>query len=102
MIKLIALTVVKELEKDAISLLKKAGILTWSTINMEGHKQYNENHIENNWFSSSHNNVDSVLLFSFTENEKIEGLIHLLNEFNQKSDCSNPIKLAAMHVEQFI
>jgi hypothetical protein len=102
MIKLIALTVVKEMEKDAVSLLKNAGIATWSTIIMEGHKQYNENQIETNWFSSSHNNVDSVLLFSFTENEKIEGLIRLQNEFNQKSDCISPIRLAVMHVEQFI
>jgi hypothetical protein len=46
--------------------------------------------------------VDSVLLFSFTENEKIEGLIRLLNEFNQKADCSSPVKLAVLHVEQFI
>lgn len=102
MIKLIALTVVKELEKDAVSMLKKAGILTWSTINMEGHKEYSETLIETNWFSSTHNNVDSMLLFSFTENEKIEGLIRLLNEFNQKADCSSPVKLAVLHVEQFI
>jgi len=102
MIKLIALTVVKELEKDAVSILKNAGILTWSTINMEGHKQYDQNLIETNWFSSSHNNVDSLLLFSFTEKEKIDGLIRLLNEFNQKADCTSPVKLAVMHVEQFI
>ena len=102
MIKLIALTVVKELEKDAVSMLKKAGIHAWSTIHMEGHKEYSETLIETNWFSSTHNNVDSVLLFSFTENEKIEGLINLLNEFNQKADCSSPVKLAVLHVEQFI
>lgn len=102
MIKLIALTVVKELEKDAVSMLKKAGILTWSTIHMEGHKEYSETLIDTNWFSSSHNNVDSVLLFSFTENEKIEGLIRLLNEFNQKADCSSPVKLAVLNVEQFM
>ena len=102
MIKLVALTVVKELEKDAVSMLKKAGILTWSTIHMEGHKQYKENQIEKNWFSSIHNDVDSMLLFSFAENEEIEGLIRLLNEFNQKADCSSPVKLAVLNVEQFI
>jgi len=102
MIKLIVLTAVKELEKDAISLLKKAGLLTWSAINMEGHKQHSENHPEQNWFSSSHNNVDSVLLFSFTENGKIESLISLLNDFNKNADCTNPIRLAVMNVEQFI
>lgn len=102
MIKLIVLTAVKELEKDAIFLLKKAGLHTWSAIRMEGHKQHTENQLENNWFSSSHNNVDSVLLFSYTENEKIELLISLLNDFNKNADCTSPIKLAVMNVEQFI
>lgn len=102
MIKLIALTAVKEFENETISLLKKAGIPVWSKMNMDGFKNSEVGNLGSNWFSSSRNSVNSILIFSFVETERIEMMKELVQEFNKTIESENPIHFAVINVEQFI
>jgi hypothetical protein len=102
MVKLIALTAIKEFEKKTVELLRKASIPVWSVFNIDGFKNNLEDNLESKWFSGASQNVRSIMVFSFVEEEKIEFLIKELEQFNQTIESSNPIRLAILNVEKFI
>ncbi|MGB5244847.1 MAG: hypothetical protein WBN28_06215 [Lutimonas sp.] len=102
MVKLIALTAVKEFEKKAVELFRKASIPVWSVFNIDGFKNNPEDSIESNWFSGASHNVRSIMVFSFVDEDKIEVLTKELEKFNLTIESSNPIRLAVLNVEKFI
>ncbi|MFD1315900.1 hypothetical protein [Namhaeicola litoreus] len=102
MVKLIALTAVKEFEKKTVELFRKASIPVWSVFNIDGFKNNPEDSLESKWFSGASQNVRSIMVFSFVEEEKIDHLINELEKFNQNIESSNPIRLAVLSVEKFI
>jgi hypothetical protein len=102
MVKLIALTAVKEFEKKAVELFRKSSIPVWSVFNIDGFKNNPEDNLESNWFSGASHNVRSIMVFSFVDEEKIDVLTKELEKFNLTIESSNPIRLAVLNVEKFI
>lgn len=100
--KLLLITSILEFEKEVCQLFKKAEIIVYSSSDIQGHKIFNGNDIQNNWFSSQKNTVNSKLYFSFTSEEKSDKILKSVEQFNAETTSSNPIKAIVLDIEKYI
>lgn len=100
--KLLIITSVKQYEKETVRLLKKANITAFSNADINGFKTSDKENLISNWFSSATDNVKSILFFTFTENEKIDVLLHEINIFNAALESDNPLRAIVLDVEKFV
>lgn len=100
--KLVIVTVVKEFEKEIPKLFKEANIESFSEGAIDGYKSPNVMFRTSNWFPTEKGGVQSSLLFSFTEEEKIDVLFGLIKTFNKNLETKNPIRAVVVPVEKYI
>ena len=99
--KLLIVTAVKSYEKEAVKLFKQAGILAFSNTDINGFRALDQEDLIDNWFSSSTQNVKSVLFFTFTEEEKIDLLLKELEILNARIESENPPRAIVLNIEKF-
>lgn len=100
--KLVIVTAVEQFHDDILKLFKKADIRSFSESDIEGYKNAPALLSTSNWFASERTGTDSIMLFSFTEKEKIDVLFNLLEDFNLKMETHNPIKAVVLPIERYI
>lgn len=100
--KLLVLTAVKSYEKEAVRLFKKAKISAFSNAEINGFKSDDHENLIDNWFSSSTQNVNSILFFTFAEEDKINLLLTGLEEFNKNIESENPLRAVVLNIEKFL
>ncbi len=99
--KLLIVTAVKSYEKEAVKLFKQAGILAFSNTDINGFRALDQEDLIDNWFSSSSQNVKSVLFFTFSEEEKIDLLLKELEILNSGIESENPLRAIVLNIEKF-
>lgn len=99
--KLLLLTAVKSYEKQAAQLFKNAGILAFSHSDINGFKAIAQEDLLDNWFSSSTENVKSILFFTFAEKEKTDLLLKGLNKLNKELKSTNPLRAVVLNIETY-
>ena len=99
--KLLLLTAVKSYEKQAAQLFKNAGILAFSHADINGFKALDQEDLLDNWFSSSSENINSILFFTFTEKTKTDLLLKELKNFNSSVKSTNPMRAVVLNIEIF-
>ncbi|TLP81717.1 hypothetical protein [Maribacter sp. ACAM166] len=100
--KLLIVTVVEEFHDKILLLFKQAEIESFSGSEIDGYKSSASLLMTKSWFPSEKGGAESSLFFSFTEEEKIETLFGLIEEFNQHLETNNPIKAVVVPIEKFI
>ena len=100
--KLLLITSISEFEKDVCNLFKTAEIVVYSTSDIQGHKFFTGNNIQDNWFSAHRDSYDSKLYFSFTSENKIETIFKNIEVFNAQKKTENSIKAIVLDIEKFI
>jgi hypothetical protein len=100
--KLVIVTAVEDYQNDVLKLFKKSDIESFSTSDIEGHKNLPNLLSTSSWFPSIKGSSDSLMFFSFTEEEHIERLFYLISEFNSKIDTNNPIRGIVVPIEKYI
>jgi len=100
--KLVIVTAVEEFEKEVLKIFKKANIENFSSSDIDGHKNVPQLLKASSWFSAEKNGNESIMFFSFTESEKIDGLFVLIEDFNKNIETNNPLKAIVLPVERFI
>ncbi|APZ45348.1 hypothetical protein BW723_03095 [Polaribacter reichenbachii] len=100
--KLVLVTAVEEYQKDVLSIFKKANIENFSSSDIDGYKNVPTILKASSWFSSEKSGNESILFFSFTEKEKIDGLFVFIEEFNKNLKTNNPLKAIVLPIERFI
>jgi hypothetical protein len=100
--KLVIVTAVEQFHDDILKLFKNADIQNFSESDIEGYKNTSTILSTSNWFASERTGTGSIMLFSFTEKEKIDILFSLLEEFNSKMETHNPIKAVVLPIERYI
>ena len=98
--KLLIVTVVEEFEKKVMELFKEAGIENFSSSDIDGFKNQNGTHVMSSWFPAVSGSNESRMFFSFTDEDKIDGLFRLINIFNTSLESPNPIKAVVVPVEK--
>ncbi len=88
--KLVIVTAVEEFQKDVLKLFKEANIESFSGSDIDGYRTIPNVLATSSWFPSIKGGSESHMFFSFTEEEQIERLFHLIGEFNLKIETNNP------------
>ncbi len=100
--KLVIVTAVAFFHDDMLRIFKKAGVKALSESDIDGYKTASAVLTASNWFASDKGGVKSVMLFAFTEDEKIDVLFELITEYNKTLETKNPVKAIVVPVERFI
>ncbi|MGI0106169.1 hypothetical protein [Salinimicrobium sp. WS361] len=100
--KLLIVTSVVAFQKDVLNLFKKANIEAFSSSEIDGYKNGNNLIATQSWFPGEKGGNESLMLFSFTEEEKITELFKYLKEYNEKLETNNPVRAVVLPVEQSI
>ncbi len=95
-------TLVKEYEKEVLQLFKKAQIISFSNVDINGFHSKSVENLIDNWFSNNANKVRSTMFFTFTQKEKIDLLLKEIKTFNLQKELSNPLRAIVLDVSQFI
>lgn len=100
--KLVIITAVEEFHNDILQIFKKAGIKNVSESEIDGYKNISTVLTASNWFGNKKGGVESIMLFSFTEKEKIDTLFELLKDFNKNLQTNNPVKAVVLPIEKHL
>ncbi|GAA4944322.1 hypothetical protein GCM10023314_16670 [Algibacter agarivorans] len=100
--KLVMVTAVEEFQKEVLKLFKRANIENFSSSDIDGYKNGASILMASNWFSGIKGGNESTLFFSFTDDEHIDNLFKLIEEFNTNLETNNPLKAVVVPIEKFI
>ncbi|MEO8934212.1 MAG: hypothetical protein ABI295_07875 [Xanthomarina sp.] len=100
--KLVIVTAVEEFQKDILKLFKSAGIESFSSSDIDGYKNGASVLMATSWSPSVKGGNESSLFFSFTEDEKIDKLFFLIQEYNKTLETNNSIKAVVVPIEKHI
>lgn len=98
--KLLIVTTVAEYQKEVLQLFKKSGIDAFSASEIDGYKNSNSLIAMQSWFPAEHSGNESLMLFSFTDMEKIEKFFILATEFNENIETNNKIRAVVVPIEK--
>ena len=98
--KLLMVTCLKEYQKAVAGIFEKSDVRIFSVTETIGFKDHHRVNLLDNWFSSGNEQFDSVFLFSFTENEKAEKALTLVQEYNAGHDTGFPIRAFILPVDK--
>ncbi|WP_319946482.1 hypothetical protein [Mangrovimonas aestuarii] len=99
-IKLVIVTTVEEYKEVVLKLFKKADIESFSSADIAGHKLAGALLKINSWFPGEQSGAESVLMFSFTDSDKIEVLFDYLKSYNENLDSENLIRAIVVPIEK--
>lgn len=99
--KLLIVTCIKEHQQNVSSIFKETGIQVFSISEISGYKQGGQDLISQNWFGGSGETFESLMLFSFTEEEKAAAAIKLIEGCNKNESNGFPIRGFVLPVERF-
>lgn len=100
--KLVIVTAVEQFREDVLKLFKNAKIENFSSSDIDGYKNGSSLLMTSNWFSAGKSGSESSLFFSFTDDERIDNLFHLIKEYNGNVETNNLLKAVVLPIEKFI
>jgi len=100
--KLVIVTAVQEFHKQVIHLFNEAQIESFSESDIDGYKNNNPILLASNWFAAEKTGNESTMIFSFTEDQKIDELFRLIGIFNEKLETNNPLRAVVVPIEKYI
>lgn len=100
--KLVIVTAVEEFQTAILKLFKNANIHSFSSSDIDGYKNGASVLMASSWFPSQKFGNESRLFFSFTEDESIDVLFKLIQEFNSNIETNNAIRAVVVPIEKFI
>ena len=98
--KLVIVTSVEEYHDDILEIFKKSNIQNFSESEIDGYKNTPAILSTSNWFAANKSVTNSIMLFSFTEKEKIDTLFEYLEAFNNQIESNSPIKAIVLPIEK--
>ncbi|HLV15187.1 MAG TPA: hypothetical protein VKY41_08405 [Xanthomarina sp.] len=100
--KLVIVTSVEEFQKDVLRLFKNADIHNLSSSDIDGYKNGSSVLMTSSWFPGEKFGDESRLFFSFTEDENINMLFRLIQEFNSTLETNNAVRAVVVPIERSI
>lgn len=98
--KLLIVTSLSEFHKDILKLFRESHIEAFSTSEIDGYR--NSLIATQSWFPSEKGGNESVMLFSFTEDDKIDSFFKLVKEYNEQLETDNPVRAVVLPIERYI
>lgn len=100
--KLVIVTAVKEYQDKVLKVFQQSGIENFSSSSIDGYKNQSSIISAQSWFPSVKGGNQSLMYFSFTQQELIESLLKKIKELNAQLEGYNPIRAIVLPIEQFV
>ncbi len=100
--KLLIVTVVSYYEEQVLQLFKEANIENLSGTNIKGYKNVSSVEVNSSWFPSQKGGANSIMFFSFTDDDKIDLFFSLVEKFNKNLKTNNPIHAIVAPIERSV
>ena len=100
--KLVIVTAVKEYQDKVLKVFQQSGIENFSSSSIDGYKNQSSIITAQSWFPSVKGGNQSLMYFSFTQQEMIESLLKNIKELNTQLEDYNPIRAIVLPIEQFV
>lgn len=100
--KLLIVTSLKEYQKAVAEVIDHAGIEVFSVSEAIGFKDHQVSNLLDSWFSSGRELFDSIFLFTFTDNEKAERALNLINQYNEEHKTGFPVRAFIVPVDKTV
>lgn len=98
--KLLIVTAVSEYQKEVLQLFKKASIEAFSASEIDGYKNSNSLIAMQSWFPAEKSGNESLMLFTFTEEDKINSFFELATQFNENIETNNKVRAVVVPIER--
>ncbi len=98
--KLLIVTSVSEFHKAILKLFREAHIDAFSSSEIDGYK--NSLIATQSWFPGEKGGNESLMFFSFTEEDKVNGFFKLVEEFNKQLETDNPVRVIVLPIERYL
>ncbi len=98
--KLLIVTSVSEFQKDILKIFRQSHIEAFSSSEIDGYK--NSLIATQSWFPGQKGGNESLMFFSFTAEEKIDGFFQLIEEYNKHLETNNPVRAIILPIERHI
>ncbi|GAA3950095.1 hypothetical protein GO495_23305 [Chitinophaga oryziterrae] len=102
MMKLFVVTSLKEYLGDISKIFNQANIRVFSTVDIIGYKQGTPNNLLDDWFASGEEDVDSMMIFSFTSEEGADHGMELIIGYNKRIKGNFPVRAFVLPVEKSV
>lgn len=86
-------------EEDLKKILKDSGVWVFSSDHIEGFHFNGNKDFKDNWFGAGKQSEDSVMLFAFSEKEKIEQVFAAVESYNAKDEVNSKVHAFMLNVE---
>jgi hypothetical protein len=100
--KLLAVTCLKEYLNNVSKIFKQANIDVFSTSEIVGHRNGAPLNLLENWFTSGGEQVDSMMIFTFTSATNAEHGMALIKDYNVSLKENFPVRAFVVPVEKSI
>ena len=98
--KLLIVTAVSYYEKQVLQLFKEANIESFSGSHIKGYKDAPFIVANSSWFPTQKGGSNSIMFFSFTNDDKIDQFFILVEKFNDNLKTNNPIHAIVAPIER--
>lgn len=100
--KLLIVTTVSDFQKEVLKLFKEANIEAFSSSEIDGYKNTNSLVATQSWFPGHKGGNESLMFFSFTDEEKIDEIFTYIKDFNRHLETNNPVRAVVLPIERSI
>ncbi len=100
--KLLVVTCLKEYLNEVSKIFKQANINVFSTSEIVGHRNGAPLNLLEDWFASGGEDVDSMMIFTFTPAANAEHGIALIRAYNTTLKDNFPVRAFIMPVEKSV
>lgn len=100
--KLLVVTCLKEYLGDISRIFKQANIDVFSTTEVTGRRDFESSSLLEDWFASGGEEVDSMMIFTFTPAANAEHGMELIREYNETLKENFPVRAFVMPVEKSV
>ena len=97
---LLIITAARAFEKDIKGLLKKAGVKTFSYMDVTGYKDPEGESMSANWFASSIGERQSVLFYAFVPTLIVDEVMLQIRNLNESQESESKIHVAVMDIKR--
>src|SRR3569833_2055258 len=100
--KLLVVTCLKEYLNEISKIFKQANINVFSTSEIVGHRNGAPLNLLEDWFASGGEDVDSMMIFTFTPAANAEHGLALIKDYNETLKDNYPVRAFIMPVEKSV
>lgn len=100
--KLFIATCLKDYQDHIHKIFKEVNISVFSATDVIGFKNQQAPNLLEEWFASGDEKFDSLMIFSFTNDENAEHGMELIKDYNEKNKTDFPVRAFIVPVEKSI